>query len=64
MMPQYFVLEILPQLRKEFIFKKRISYLVKKMLTQIRISEKGKNLVFVGIHARRGDRIQVKQVQQ
>ena len=50
---------LLPQLRKEFVFKKRISYLVKKMLPQIRRSEKGKNLIFVGIHARHGDRIQV-----
>ena len=49
---------LLPQLRKEFVFKKRISYLVKKMLPQIRRSEKGKNLIFVGIHARHGDRIQ------
>ena len=50
--------DILPQLRKELIFKKRISYLANNMLQKIRHSEKNQNLIFVGIHARRGDRIQ------
>ena len=53
-----YLLEILPQLRKEFVFKKRISYLANRMIQQIRKSEQKPNLVFVGIHARRGDRIQ------
>ena len=40
------------------MFKKRISYLANHMIQQIRKSEQKPNLVFVGIHARRGDRIQ------
>ena len=45
-------------MRKEFEFKERLASLAKSMLQKIRDKEEGKDLVFVGIHARRGDRIQ------
>ena len=44
-------------LRREFVFRKRIRTLASKMMKQIRAVQSDKNLVFVGIHARRGDRI-------
>ena len=54
-----FRLDILPQLREELVFQNRFSTLAFAMLEQIRARERDKELVFVGIHARRGDRIHV-----
>ena len=51
--------DILTQIRKELVFKANFAFLANKMLDQIISKEKGKELIFVGIHARRGDRIQV-----
>ena len=53
------LLEILPQLRQELVFKNKFSTLALTMFEQIRVREGAKELVFVGIHARRGDRIHV-----
>ena len=47
----------MPDLRREFVFRKRIRTLASKMMKQIRAGQRDKNLIFVGIHARRGDRI-------
>ena len=52
-----FSVDILPELRREFVFRKRIRTLASKMMKQIRAGQSDKNLIFVGIHARRGDRI-------
>ena len=52
-------LDILPQLREELVFKDNFAFLATKMLDQIASKEKEKELIFVGIHARRGDRIHV-----
>ena len=53
------LLDILPQLRQELVFKNKFSTLALTMFEQIRVREGAKELVFVGIHARRGDRIHV-----
>ena len=48
--------DILLDLRREFVFRKRIRTLASKMMKQIRAVQSDKNLVFVGIHARRVNR--------
>jgi hypothetical protein len=57
-MPVFLYKDILPELKKEFIFKDKILNLASNFMKAIVEKEHGKNLVFVGIHARRGDRIQ------
>ena len=57
--PLFLFKDILPQLREELVFKDNFAILATKMLDQITSKEKGKDLIFVGIHARRGDRIHV-----
>ena len=56
--PLFLFKNILPQLRKELVFNERISFLSNRMLQQVKKAEKTKNLVFVGIHVRRGDKIE------
>lgn len=56
-MPVFLFKDILPELKKEFVFRPRISRLARDMLNQIIDDQAVKNLIFVGIHARRGDRI-------
>merc|ERR1740137_192702 len=56
-MPVFLFKDILPELRKEFVFRKRILNLASKMFKQISDGQSDKKLIYVGIHARRGDRI-------
>ena len=51
--------DILPKLREELVFQNQFSNLALTMLGHIHERERGRELVFVGIHARRGDRIHV-----
>lgn len=51
--------DILPKLREELVFQNQFSNLALTMLEHIHERERGRELVFVGIHARRGDRIHV-----
>ena len=46
-------------MRQELVFQETFSTLALTMFEQIHAREGGKELVFVGIHARRGDRIHV-----
>ena len=57
-MPVFLYKEVLPQLKKEFIFKDRILHLANNFMKAIKDKLKIKNIIYVGIHARRGDRIQ------
>ena len=49
-------------LQKEFLFNERITYLAQKMLQEVKQIESAKNLIFVGIHARRGDLIKNRRL--
>ena len=56
-MPVFLFKKIVPAMREELLFKKRISLLAINFLKKIVKVEGMKTLIFVGLHARRGDRL-------
>ena len=60
------IADIMSQIRRELVFKDNFKVLADKMFRHIMDYEggKNKNLIFVGIHARRGDRITVWKQRQ
>ena len=56
-MPVFLFKQVIPIIKKELLFKKRISQLANKFFQKIIRAEGLKKLTFVGLHARRGDRL-------
>lgn len=56
-MPVFLFKQIIPAIKSELSFKKRISQLANKFFQKIVRAEEIINLIFVGLHARRGDRL-------
>ena len=56
-MPVFLFKQVIPIMKKELLFKKRISQLANKFFQKITRAERLRKLIFVGLHARRGDRL-------
>ena len=56
-MPVFLFKQIIPAIKNELPFKKRISLLTNKFFQKIVQAEEKSSLIFVGLHARRGDRL-------